>query len=215
MEEKSTKKETNYIKILNKGKVLEFKYNNQSGFDESEIIIQNISEENIISKVYINNYKNYKCIPNIIITSKNSTSKIKVIMENKDYVISNSDVFLIISHPVDNSLKESDQKNLNEFFKKSEFKAGGQKIFLIGYKESDIKKEKKEDELIKKIKELEKEVFEGMDEAKEQKEEEDINQINNNEINNRKSSSSTFVYLIVFSILVFIVNMILAKFLKK
>ena len=205
MKENSDIKENNYIRILNKEKVLEFKYNNQSGFDESEIIIQNTSEENIISKIYINNYKNYKCSPNIIITSQNSTSKIKVTMDNKDYTISNSDIFLIISHPVDNSLKESDLQKLNEYFKNNEFKEKGQKIFLVGYKKELQKKEKKDDELIKKIKELEKEVFD------------DINIIKSKEetITSTNSKSSIYVYLIIFGLLIFIVNSFLGKFLKK
>ena len=205
MKENSDIKENNYIRILNKEKVLEFKYNNQSGFDESEIIIQNTSEENIISKIYINNYKNYKCSPNIIITSQNSTSKIKVTMDNKDYTISNSDIFLIISHPVDNSLKESDSQKLNEYFKNNEFKEKGQKIFLVGYKKELQKKEKKDDELIKKIKELEKEVFD------------DINIIKSKEetITSTNSKSSIYVYLIIFGLLIFIVNSFLGKFLKK
>ena len=205
MKENSDIKENNYIRILNKEKVLEFKYNNQSGFDESEIIIQNTSEENIISKIYINNYKNYKCSPNIIITSQNSTSKIKVTMDNKNYTISNSDIFLIISHPMDNSLKESDLQKLNEYFKNNEFKEKGQKIFLVGYKKEIQKKEKKDDELIKKIKELEKEVFD------------DINIIKSKEetITSTNSKSSIYVYLIIFGLLIFIVNSFLGKFLKK
>ena len=205
MKENSDIKENNYIRILNKEKVLEFKYNNQSGFDESEIIIQNTSKENIISKIYINNYKNYKCSPNIIITSQNSTSNIKVTMDNKDYTISNSDIFLIISHPVDNSLKESDSQKLNEYFKNNEFKEKGQKIFLVGYKKELQKKEKKDDELIKKIKELEKEVFD------------DINIIKSKEetITSTNSKSSIYVYLIIFGLLIFIVNSFLGKFLKK
>ena len=204
MKENSDIKDKNYIRILNKEKVLEFKYNNQSGFDESEIIIQNTSNENIISKIYINNYKNYKCSPNIIITSQNSTSKIKVTMDNKNYTISNSDIFLIISHPVDNSLKESDSQKLNEYFKNNEFKEKGQKIFLVGYKKELQKKEKKDDELIKKIKELEKEVFD------------DINIIKSKEeITSTNSKSSIYVYLIIFGLLIFIVNSFLGKFLKK
>ena len=204
MKENSDIKDKNYIRILNKEKVLEFKYNNQSGFDESEIIIQNTSKENIISKIYINNYKNYKCSPNIIITSQNSTSKIKVTMDNKDYTISNSDIFLIISHPVDNSLKESDSQKLNEYFKNNEFKEKGQKIFLVGYKKEIQKKEKKDDELIKKIKELEKEVFD------------DINIIKSKEETiSTNSKSSIYVYLIIFGLLIFIVNSFLGKFLKK
>ena len=65
-----------YIKVLNKEKVLEFKLNKNSGFEESEIIIQNNHQKNIISKIYINNYKNFKCSKNIVITPINYESKI-------------------------------------------------------------------------------------------------------------------------------------------
>ena len=209
MEEKSDIKENNYIKILNKEKVLEFKNNNQSGYDESEIIIQNVSNENIISKIYINNYKNYKCIPNIIVTSQNSISKIKVTMDNKDYTILNSDIFLIISHPVDNSFNESDPKMLNEYFKNNGFKEKGQKIFLVAYKEVIQKKDKKDDELIKKIHELEKEVFDDIEEVKTEETNNNINNIN------KPKSSSIYVYLVVFGVLVFFINSLLSKLLKK
>ena len=86
MEEKTEANE-NFIKVLNKEKVLEFKLNQKSGFEESEIIIKNNSKENIISKVYINNYKQFKCCPSILTLQKNATCKIKVIMDNKDYTI--------------------------------------------------------------------------------------------------------------------------------
>ena len=209
MEEKPDIEEKNYIKILNKEKVLEFKNNNQSGYDESEIIIQNVSNENIISKIYINNYKNYKCIPNIIVTSQNSISKIKVTMDNKDYTILNSDIFLIISHPVDNSFNESDPKMLNEYFKNNGFKEKGQKIFLVAYKEVIQKKDKKDDELIKKIHELEKEVFDDIEEVKTEETNNNINNIN------KPKSSSIYVYLVVFGVLVFFINSLLSKLLKK
>ena len=209
MQEKPDIEEKNYIKILNKEKVLEFKNNNQSGYDESEIIIQNVSNENIISKIYINNYKNYKCIPNIIVTSQNSISKIKVTMDNKDYTILNSDIFLIISHPVDNSFNESDPKMLNEYFKNNGFKEKGQKIFLVAYKEVIQKKDKKDDELIKKIHELEKEVFDDIEEVKTEETNNNINNIN------KPKSSSIYVYLVVFGVLVFFINSLLSKLLKK
>ena len=209
MEENSDIKENSYIKILNKEKVLEFKNNTKSGYDESEIIIQNISNQNIISKIYINNYKNYKCTPNIIITSQNSTSKIKVTMDNKDYTILNSDIFLIISHPIDNSFKEFDPKKLNEYFKNNELKEKGQKVFLVAYKKRIQNKEKKnDDELIKKIKELEKEVFDDIEEVK-------TEEINSNTNTSNSKSSSIYAYLIIFGLLVFFVNSLIAKLLKK
>ena len=48
MEEKIKEDEMEFIKVLNKEKVLEFKLNKNSGFEESEIIIENILNENII-----------------------------------------------------------------------------------------------------------------------------------------------------------------------
>ena len=100
MEEKNNieeEKSKEYIKILNKEKVLEFKLNQKSGFDESEIIVKNICEKNIISKIYINNQKYFKFIPNIFLLPKNSDKKIKVVMDNKDYIISNKDIFPSVS----------------------------------------------------------------------------------------------------------------------
>ena len=126
MEEKIKKDEVEFIKVLNKEKVLEFKLNKNSGFEESEIIIENISNQNMISKIYINNYKQFKCSPNILTLQKNSTSKIKVTMDNKGYTISNSDVFLIISHPLENSEEISDPKKLNEIFMNNNLKEKGQ-----------------------------------------------------------------------------------------
>ena len=154
MEQSLKEAEKEYIKVINKEKVLEFKYDENSGFEESEIILENKTQENIISKIYINNYKYFKCSPNILIITKNSISKIKVMMDNKDYLISNSDIFLIISHPIDNSFKEFDPKKLNEYFKNNELKEKGRKVFLVAYKKRIQNKEKKnDDELIKKIKE--------------------------------------------------------------
>ena len=205
MEEKIKKDEVEFIKVLNKEKVLEFKLNKNSGFEESEIIIENISNQNIISKIYINNYKQFKCSPNILTLQKNSTSKIKVTMDNKGYTISNSDVFLIISHPLENSEEISDQKKLNEIFKNNNLKEKGQKVFLVGYKKKEKHEEKKEDELVKKIKELEKEVLEGVfkEEIKKEKEIKKTNLF----------SCST--YLIIFVFLVPIINFFILKYFKN
>ena len=202
-----------YIKVLNKEKVLEFKLNKNSGFEESEIIIQNNHQKNIISKIYINNYKNFKCSKNIVITPINSESKIKVTMDNKDYHISNSDVFLIISYPIDNPPENLDNKNLIEYFKNNECKEKGQKLFLIGYKKGIIKKEKKEDNLVNKIKELEKKVFED---AEVEKREIKIEKEKDEEIKISSSSKSSYInYLIIFGLLVLGINVILFQFLKK
>ena len=202
-----------YIKVLNKEKVLEFKLNKNSGFEESEIIIQNNHQKNIISKIYINNYNNFKCSTNIVITPINSESKIKVTMDNKDYHISNSDVFLIISYPIDNPPENLDNKNLIEYFKNNECKEKGQKLFLIGYKKGIIKKEKKEDNLVNKIKELEKKVFED---AEVEKREIKIEKEKDEEIKISSSSKSSYInYLIIFGLLVLGINVILFQFLKK
>ena len=205
MEEKIKKDEVEFIKVLNKEKVLEFKLNKNSGFEESEIIIQNISNQNIISKIYINNYKQFKCSPNILTLQKNSTSKIKVTMDNKGYTISNSDVFLIISHPLENSQEISEQKKLNEIFMNNNYKEKGQKVFLVGYKKKEKHEEKKEDELVKKIKELEKEVLEGVfkEEIKKEKEIKKTNLF----------SCSTYLIICVF--LVPIINFFILKYFKN
>ena len=177
MEETIPEKKMDYIKVLNPEKVLEFKYNESTGLDEAEIIIENICQENIISKIYINNYSYFKCVPNITIINKNSSKKIKVIKDDKKYEVSDSDVFLIISHPVnDNNAKDLDEKNLNEFFKKNSFKEDGQKVFMIGYKKEIECKKSNDDELIKKIKELEKQVYDQKEEFEESKKEK-INKI--------------------------------------
>ena len=205
MEEKIKEDEIEFIKVLNKEKVLEFKFNKNSGFEESEIIIKNISKENIISKIYINNYKQFKCSPNILTLQKNSTSKIKVTMDNKGYTISNSDVFLIISHPLENSEEISDPKKLNEIFMNNNYKEKGQKVFLVGYKKKEKHEEKKEDELVKKIKELEKEVLEGVF-KEEIKKEKDIKKTN-------LFSCSTYLIICVF--LVPIINFFILKYFKN
>ena len=215
--------------------------NEKTGLDESEIIIQNISQENIVSKVYINNYKQFKCCPNITSISKDTTTKLKVIMDNNDYPISNSDVFLIISHPLENSEEKFEEKNLNEIFKNNEYKEKGQKVFLVGYKKKEKKKEKKEDELVNKIKELEKEVLEDViqekkeekveekkEEKVEEKKEEKIEEKKEEKIEEKKeekieekkevNKSSLFSdanYLIIFGLLVFVISFFLLKYLKK
>ena len=205
MEEKIKEDEMGFIKVLNKEKVLEFKLNKNSGFEESEIIIENISNQNIISKIYINNFKQFKCCPNILTLQKNSKSKIKVTMDNKGYTISNSDVFLIISHPLENSEEISDLKKLNEIFMNNNLKEKGQKVFLVGYKKKEKHEEKKEDELVKKIKELEKEVLEGVfkEEIKKEKEIKKTNLF----------SCST--YLIIYVFLVPIINFFILKYFRN
>ena len=214
-EKKATEKEV-YVKVLNPEKVLEFKRNSSSDMDEAEIIIENISQENIISKIYINNYSHFKCTPNIVMINKNSPTKIKVVVDDKNYKVSNSDVFLIISHPVK---EQVDDGNLNTFFKNnSSFKEKGQKLFLIGYKkEEKIDNVSKDDKLINKIKELEKQIFE--------KSEEDINDKNEDNkikekegeikppnLNNKNNNNN---YYILGGILLLVGSILLYRLLKK
>ena len=206
MEEKNNieeEKSKEYIKILNKEKVLEFKLNQKSGFDESEIIVKNICEKNIISKIYINNQKYFKFNHNIFLLPKNSEKKIKVVMDNKDYIISNKDIFLIISNIIDTEEK-IDENNLDDFFKKNSCKEKGQKVFLYGYKkyEKKIKNNPDNEQLIKKIKELEKEVFEY---------DKSLENIKDKDIKNKSFLSSYINYLILFVILVFAVNLCISK----
>ena len=211
-EKKATEKEV-YVKVLNPEKVLEFKRNSSSDMDEAEIIIENISQENIISKIYINNYSHFKCTPNIVMINKNSPTKIKVVVDDKNYKVSNSDVFLIISHPVK---EQVDDGNLNTFFKNnSSFKEKGQKLFLIGYKkEEKIDNDSKDDKLINKIKELEKQVFEKSEEDISDKNED--NKIKEKEgeikppnLNNKNN------YYILGGILILVGSILLYRLLKK
>ena len=208
MEETVPENNEEYIKVLNPEKVLEFKYNNSTGLDEAEILIENISEENIISKIYINNYSYFKCIPNISVVNKNSSKKIKVVKDDKKHEVSDSDIFLIISHPVnENNVKNLDDKNLNEFFKNNSFKENGQKLFMIGYKKEEIKSKKSnEDELIKKIKELEKKVYD-------QKEIFEESKIEKNKNDNGKNYS--IVNYICISLLVLGGSFLLYRLFKK
>ena len=214
MEENNTNEKKDYIKVLNPEKVLEFKRNSSSDLDEAEIIIENINQESTISKIYINNYSHFKCTPNIIMINKNSSKKIKVVVDDKNYKVSNSDVFLIISHPVK---EQVDEGNLDSFFKNNSFKENGQKLFLIGYKkEKKIDNTSKEDKLIDKIKELEKQVFEKSEEVISDKSAD-------NKIKEKKEeikppidkSSNNNNYYILGSVLLLIGSILLYRLLKK
>ena len=218
-----------YIKVGNKEKVLEFKNNNDSGYDEAEIIIENNTEEdNIISKVYINNYSHFKCSPNIAILNKNSTKQLKVIVDDNNYKVSESDIFLIISHPIkEESIEKFNNKQLNDYFKRNNsFKEKGQKLYLIGYKKEEKLKGKKteRDELMNKIRELEKQVY-----NKKEAEDEDNNNnsydLNDKENKNNYSETSEIekkvdnrkntMNYIYFGLLVLGGAFILYKLLKK
>jgi len=214
MEENNTNEKKDYIKVLNPEKVLEFKRNSSSDLDEAEIIIENINQESTISKIYINNYSHFKCTPNIIMINKNSSKKIKVVVDDKNYKVSNSDVFLIISHPVK---EQVDEGNLDSFFKNNSFKENGQKLFLIGYKnEEKIDNTSKEDKLIDKIKELEKQVFEKSEEVISDK-------TANNKIKEKKEEikppndkcSNNNNYYILGGVLLLVGSILLYRLLKK
>jgi hypothetical protein len=212
-EKKATEKEV-YVKVLNPEKVLEFKRNSSSDMDEAEIIIENISQENSISKIYINNYSHFKCTPNIVMINKNSSKKIKVVVDDKNYKVSNSDVFLIISHPVK---EQVDDANLNTFFKNnSSFKENGQKLFLIGYKkEKKIDNESKDDKLINKIKELEKQVFEKSEEEINDKNEDSKIKEKEGEVKPPSIKKNSNNYYILGGILLLVGSILLYKLLKK
>ena len=181
--EESIPEKKDYIKVLNPEKVLEFK-KNDSNLDEAEIVLENIDQENIIiSKIYINNFSHFKCSPNIIVLNKNSTKKIKVIVDDNNYKVSNSDIFLVISHPIKDqeNVNDMDDKKLNDYFKGDKsFKENGQKLYLIGYKKEDKKSVNisKDDKLLNKIRELEKQVFEHDEKTINQKKEEKEVEIN-------------------------------------
>ena len=219
MEEENANAKKDYIKVLNPEEVLEFKRNSLSDIDEAEIIIENISQENIISKIYINNYSHFKCTPNIVMINNNSSKKIKVVVDDKNYKVSNSDVFLIISHPVKEHV---DDGSLDTFFKNnSSFKENGQKLFLIGYKkEEKVDNVPKDDKLINKIKELEKQVFEkseeeisdknGESKIKEKEGEKEIKPPTSS-VKNKNNNN----YYILGGILLLIGSILLYKLLKK
>jgi len=214
MEENNTNEKKDYIKVLNPEKVLEFKRNSSSDLDEAEIIIENINQESTISKIYINNYSHFKCTPNIIMINKNSSKKIKVVVDDKNYKVSNSDVFLIISHPVK---EQVDEGNLDSFFKNNSFKENGQKLFLIGYKkEKKIDNTSKEDKLIDKIKELEKQVFEKSEEVISDKTTDNKIKEKEREIKspNDKSSNNNNYY-ILGGVLLLVGSILLYRLLKK
>ena len=214
MEEENTNSKKDYVKVLNPEKVLEFKRNSSSDMDEAEIIIENISQENSISKIYINNYSHFKCTPNIVMINKNSSKKIKVVVDDKKYKVSNSDVFLIISHPVK---EQVDDANLNTFFKNnSSFKENGQKLFLIGYKkEKKIDNESKDDKLINKIKELEKQVFEKSEEEINDKNEDSKIKEKEGEVKPPSIKKNSNNYYILGGILLLVGSILLYKLLKK
>ena len=211
------KEQNNYIKVINKEKVLEFKKNISLGFDEAEIIIENqLNDSSIISKIYINNYKYFKSLPNIAIINKNSTKKIKIIVDDKNYKVSDSDIFLIISHPIkeEEIKKDINDKNLNEFFKNKKFKEKGQKLFMIGNKieeeNNNNNKNLKNDKLMEKIRELEKEAYEQEEIKKEETKIEETKKEENKEIikDNKKNRIMIYVYL---GILILLVAFILFK----
>ncbi len=223
--EESIKEKIDFIKILNPEKILEFKKNSSTGFDEAEITIENnVKDSMVISKIYINNYSHFKCVPNIAVINKNSSKKIKVILNDKNYKISNSDIFLIISHPVkEEDTKDKNNQKLNEFFKNNLLKEKGQKLFMIAYKKEEEKSQKiiEGDALMEKIKELEKQVFEKKEVIEEDKKEK-IEENNEKEKEKEKkpkikeiNKNSNFIYLVCLSLIVLLGAFIFYKLLQK
>ena len=211
----------NDLKILNYEKVLEFKAN-QDGFDEAEISLKNESNKNsFLCKIYINNYTHFKCQPNIINIPQSSSAKIKVLSNDINYKISESDIFLVLSLPIEDesSLLNKDNKQLDIFFKDNG-KDKMVKLFLIGNKKGKEKQLKK-DEYIEKIKNLENEVFEKQE--KEQIEPESDKKDMNPEPKNtpeiktnlKNTSSSSKYTLLVFSLIIISLSILLFKILKK
>ena len=211
----------NDLKILNYEKVLEFKAN-QDGFDEAEISLKNESNKNsFLCKIYINNYTHFKCQPNIINIPQNSSAKIKVLSNDINYRISESDIFLILSLPIEDesSLLNKDNKQLDIFFKDNG-KDKMVKLFLIGNKK-EKEKQLKKDEYIEKIKNLEKEVFEKQEkeQIEPKSDKKDVNpepkKILETKTNLKNTSSSSKYTLLVFSIIIISLSILLFKILKK
>ena len=52
--------------------------NSSTGFDEAEITIENNAKDSmVISKIYINNYSHFKCVPNIAVINKSNIDSYK------------------------------------------------------------------------------------------------------------------------------------------
>jgi len=211
----------NDLKILNYEKVLEFKAN-QDGFDEAEISLKNESNKNsFLCKIYINNYTHFKCQPNIINIPQSSSAKIKVLSNDINYKISESDIFLILSLPIEDesSLLNKDNKQLDIFFKDNG-KDKMVKLFLIGNKK-EKEKQLKKDEYIEKIKNLEKEVFEKQEkeQIEPKSDKKDVNpepkKILETKTNLKNTSSSSKYTLLVFSLIIISLSILLFKILKK
>lgn len=207
-----------YVKTLNHEKILNFSKNTKTNTIESEILFENISDKKVITKVYINNYLNFKCSPNIIVTLPKSKNKIKVFLSNTEHKISISDIFLLLTHPINDDINDSDDVKLNELFKNNKnFKEKGQKLFLTAFSEDEnininnINEENK-NELIEKIKELEKKLYKQPENVKK---DEKLNKKKENVENQQKGNmNNTYVY-IGLGILALVGSIILYKVLKK
>ena len=207
-----------YIKSLNPGKILNFTKNIQTNTIESEIFFENVTEQKIITKVYINSYLNFKCSPNIIITPPKSKNKVKVFLTNSGHKITISDVFLLITHPLNDNIDESDNSKLNELFKSHKsFKESGQKLFLTAFTEDENintnnVNEQDNSELIEKIKELEKKLYTPPEDIYKKEEINKEKEIIENQKKDNKNN--TYIY-IGLGILALVGSIILYKFLKK
>lgn len=206
-----------YIKSLNPGKILNFSKNTKTNTIESEILFENVTDQKIITKVYINSKLNFKCSPSIIITPPKSENKIKVFLTNSEHNISISDILLLITHPINDNVNEADNIKLNEFFKNNKnLKESGQKLFLYAFTEDqNTNNENEEDksELIEKIKELENKLYKPPENMKK---EEKLNQEKENIENPKKNNNynNTYIY-IGLGILALVGSIILYKVIKK
>lgn len=217
-----------FIKILNKEKVLEFKTNEKTNSTEAEISLENNTDQPLISKIYINHHKHFKCSSTVIITSPKSKNNVKVFLTNNQHNITNEDIFLILSHPLIEKLNinEIDNKKADEIFKSNKiYKEKGQKIFLVCYhdkKEEIIKDEDDKSELMNKIRELQKQLYkepESMKKEEKKKEIENKKGIENNKNEdskngNKESKNSTYIY-VGLGILVLAGSYFIYKMLKK
>ena len=96
------------------------------------------------------------------------------------------------------------------------FKENGQKLFLIGYKkEEKIDNESKDDKLINKIKELEKQVFEKSEEEISDKNEDSKIKEKEGEIKPPSDKNNSNNYYILGGLLLLVASILLYKLLKK
>lgn len=209
-----------FIKVINKEKVLEFKKDEKKNSTEAEISLENNTDEPIISKIYINHHKHFKCSSNVFITPRKSKNKIKVFLTDNEHNITTEDIFLIVSHPLFEkiNINEIDNKKADEIFKNNKtYKEKGQKIFLLCYfeKKEEIIDEVDKSELIKKINELQKILYKEPETIKkEELKNKGIENNNKNKNENKENKNSTYIYIGI-GILVLAGSIFIYKMLKK